>query len=360
MPNHQTRPPHFFCFLLTLLLAGFTLGDLAAQTRRTTSDGRRQAASSSRFKRTKKAKRKRFRNSAYWHVFARMRLKKRQINRSAGTARKKTAPVVAALAPVSPPALKTSALDYFNRAENLAAAEKYPAALADFQAALKVNPDFAEAHYQVGWISNELEDYETAVTALQRALELTVREPERAFSELGYAQTKLKRGDEALASYQQALLLKEDFAPAYFGIGDVHYEVTQRYAEAIEAYQKGLKLAPDNAAAYYRLGWCYSETRAYGEALEPLREALRLDPEFLAAQIDLGFAFYRLKQNTEAANALLQAVKLDPNSGLAYFYLGLNYAAMGRRAAAMDCYNKLKNLDAERASRLLTIIGGRG
>ncbi len=252
----------------------------------------------------------------------------------------------------APPAPKLTADDYFDQAEDAVQAGKYPAALQGYQEAVKLRPDFSEAWYRLGWVNNELEQYDAALTALRQALALTVKEPERAFTEVGYAQFKLKQDTEALASYHQALALHSDYAPAYFGIGDVHYEHTTRYPDAIDAYTVGLQKDPQNAAAYYRMGWCYNELGRFTEALPSLRSAVRLDPGFMAAQIDLGYALYRSKQNTEALKVFRQAVALEPRNGLAYFYLGLNYLAMDKDEEALEVYRKLKELDPKQAQRL--------
>lgn len=64
-----------------------------------------------------------------------------------------------------------------------------------------------------------------------------------AHNNLGDTYERLRRYDEALASYQAAAKAKPDWAYPYFGLGDV-LRVTGHPDEAIYYYRKGLKFAP--------------------------------------------------------------------------------------------------------------------
>ncbi len=63
-----------------------------------------------------------------------------------------------------------------------------------------------------------------------------------------YNLERLRRYDAALLSYENAVRVDPDFAPSYFGMGDV-YLVLGNNKAAVFAYKKGLTLEPGNKRA---------------------------------------------------------------------------------------------------------------
>jgi tetratricopeptide (TPR) repeat protein len=88
----------------------------------------------------------------------------------------------------------------------------------------------------------------------------------------GIALYDLKRYDEALVAYEQAIRLDPNFAIAYYGKG-VALRNLKRYDEAIAAYEQAIRLDPNFAIAYYskglaldRLGQSKEAKQAYDKA----------------------------------------------------------------------------------------------
>jgi tetratricopeptide (TPR) repeat protein len=59
------------------------------------------------------------------------------------------------------------------------------------------------ALYRIGWIYNDLEDYDSAIDFLRRVILLQPTNA-AAFFELGYANKKVERYNEALVAFRQA------------------------------------------------------------------------------------------------------------------------------------------------------------
>ena len=141
-----------------------------------------------------------------------------------------------------------------------------------FNQTIRIKPDYAGAHYHIGWIYNEQKNYDDAVKSLKLALRYNASYAE-AHNELGFALRNLSRNPEAIAEYQEAIRLKPDMGLAHLGLADVYYFNTKQYAEAAKSYKQGLTLRPGNATAQYNLGWCYNDLGRYNEAIEELRES---------------------------------------------------------------------------------------
>jgi tetratricopeptide (TPR) repeat protein len=71
----------------------------------------------------------------------------------------------------------------------------------------------------------------------------------------------------------------------------------------------------------------------------------------------LADAYYEAGKHAEAIEAALKAAELNPQSADAYYTLGRAYLARGKRDAALEQYNKLKELkDEEYSQKLYQLI----
>ena len=91
------------------------------------------------------------------------------------------------------------------------------------------------------------EDYQQALEAYSRALELTPDVPE-ALNNRGNALVKLERYEEAFRVYNHALELKPDYAEALSNRGGALTEMG-RYDDALKDCSRALELKPDSAIA---------------------------------------------------------------------------------------------------------------
>ena len=180
----------------------------------------------------------------------------------------------------------------------------YANALACFEQAINLYPDFAQAWFQIGRCRSELvqrqientdeylctdemsERYQGAIEAYQKAIEL---HPDYADARNSLAELFFDFGErqseevewpshymQAIEWYKQAAEVNDDWGAAYHQIGQVYtllmencedYEIrdqinfdgTLGIAEArIETYQQLIKIQPDDARAYYELGEAYT------------------------------------------------------------------------------------------------------
>lgn len=91
-------------------------------------------------------------------------------------------------------------------------------ARAEFERALRINPDEAIAHFNVGWVCD------------QQGLH-----------------------DEALAHFRRALDINREIDRAWYGTGIIHIK-HNRHAEAKKAFQEVVRIEPMNLHGWYQLG----------------------------------------------------------------------------------------------------------
>src|SRR3954465_7226160 len=204
--------------------------------------------------------------------------------------------------------------DEFFRAEN------YDDALEAYLKAVELKP-ISSAYYHIGWIYNDRDEYESAIDPLQKATRLNPNDA-TAYGEMGYSLYKLKRSQEAIAAYRQAVQMKSDYGTAYLGLADTYYYQTKQYREALDAYREGVKYKSENAQAFYNLAWCANELNQYSEAAPAARHAIALQPDYPEAYVELGYAERKLGSPNEAVTAYNQAIRYKANYGVAYTALG--------------------------------------
>jgi tetratricopeptide (TPR) repeat protein len=210
----------------------------------------------------------------------------------------------------------------------------YDRAIAEFNKALDLRADYAEAYaargnaYQKkGNAAKAIEDYNTA---LRHRADLPEVYNYRGFAHAG-------GGDlaKAVADYSQALKLRKDYADAYFNRA---HALAQNgdYAKAIEDYTHVLRLEPRNAAALNQRGSAWYQNEDDDRAIHDYSEAIKIRPDYALAWHNRGNAWFNKGDYDRALADLNQAIKLAPGSANAYVSRGNILQKLGDsgRAAA--------------------------
>jgi len=133
-------------------------------------------------------------------------------------------------------------------ASNLMLQCRHHEAVALLEHVTSLQPQSAEACYNLGGALNALGKCERAAQSFEKALDLRPDFVE-ALSSLGNTLTAAGRLDEAELSYRRALGLRPDFAEAVYNLGNLlHLE--GRLGEAIDCYRSAFTLRPSFVAAH--------------------------------------------------------------------------------------------------------------
>jgi len=151
----------------------------------------------------------------------------------------------------------------------------------------------ASTFIEKGWSRISLGDYEGAEAALQRALELSPRDPQSE-SLLGWAQMLQEKYDEALLNFQKVLMRQPANALARINVGYICLK-KRIFGEAIEHLSKAIRLDNDRKAtlyAHFYLGLVYLEREMFDDAEIFFRKAMVLGPNLIEAYYELGRALW--------------------------------------------------------------------
>ena len=225
-----------------------------------------------------------------------------------------------------------------NRGVALKALGRLDEALASYDKALAVRPDYAEAFFNRGVALQELKRFAEALASYDKALALK-RDHAEAFNNRGNALKALKRFDEALASYDKALALKSDYAEAFYNRGNALQEL-KRFAEALATYDEALAVKPDHAETFNNRGNALQELKRFDEATASYDEALALKPDYAEAFYNRGVALQELKRLDEALVSYGKALALKSDYAEAFNDRGNALQELKRFDEALASYDK--------------------
>ena len=140
-----------------------------------------------------------------------------------------------------------------------------------FEKAVKIQPDYAEAHHNLGQSYKELGDVDKAIKCFQRAIKI---QPKilASHNNLGIIQKELGKNDEAIECFQNAIEIQPEFATSHNNLGIVYITIKQ-YENAIKCFEKAIKINKQFTMAHYNLGKVYKELKNYTKAIKCFEEA---------------------------------------------------------------------------------------
>jgi tetratricopeptide (TPR) repeat protein len=185
------------------------------------------------------------------------------------------------------------------------------AVIAEFEAAIRLKPDYAEVHNNLGLV---------------------------------YLQTG--NDEKATAEFRAAIRQRSDYADAHANLGAVLTPTD--VAASIAELEKAVALQPGLLKAHYNLALAYGASPAHGvdKEIETLRKLMAMDADFPRAEFALGKALLRKGAVPEALEHLERAVQAEPQFGEAHYQLGLALSRSGRRDEAAAVLKKSRELIA--------------
>ena len=221
----------------------------------------------------------------------------------------------AAPSPTLTPTHTPTAWAYQQRGYDKEVLGQHAAAIADYDQALRLDPNSDWTYNARGNAKAELGLYAQAIADYDQALRLDPNSDWTYFNR-GNAKAELGLYAQAIADYDQSLHLA-DYAWTYNARGNAKKELGQ-YTAAIADYDQALRLAPQFAMAYVNRGDAKAVLEQYAAAIADYDQALHLDPNNVQVYVNRGDAKAVLGQHTQAIADYDQALGLDPDNAQAY------------------------------------------
>jgi tetratricopeptide (TPR) repeat protein len=167
--------------------------------------------------------------------------------------------------------------------------------MAQFQKALKIDPNLAEAHYNLGNVLARLRRFDDAAAQFRQALKIAPDDP-KAYNNLATAMQCRDQIDETIARFERIVESEPGNVRVHSGLGNA-LGARGRLSEAIAQYQIALKIAPDDLDVQNHLAWLWATCpdaalRNSARAIELAERANRQSGGKQAAVLDTLAAAY--------------------------------------------------------------------
>ena len=189
----------------------------------------------------------------------------------------------------------------------------YKGAIIDYDIAIRLKPDYANAYNNRGNAKSELGQHFAAIADYDSAIRLNP-DYANAYNNRGNAKSELGQHFAAIADYDSAIHLKPDYAEAYYNRGTVKRALGQHLA-AIADYDSAIRLNPDYAEAYNNRGFAKVVLGQHFAAIADYDSAIRLNPDYAEAYNNRGIAKALLNRISEAKQDVRTALRLAKQAG---------------------------------------------
>jgi len=116
---------------------------------------------------------------------------------------------------------------------------------------------------------------------------------------------------EAIALYEEILVVLPTHAPSCINLGTIHYN-QRLYRQAEAFYRRATEADPEYALAFFDLGNVLDELQRLGDAIVAYQTAIKLVPQYADAHYNLALAYERKGEKRRALRHWLMYMRLDP------------------------------------------------
>ena len=184
-------------------------------------------------------------------------------------------------------------------------------AISNYQQALDLQPDFFQAHANLGSVYAKTEDFDKALKHYEEAIAL---QPEIAalYSNTAEILNQAASHEHARQFARKALEKQPDFVPALTNLGNALIGLDEKDA-ALEVLLRAKQLSPDSYEVYSNLGDCFRLRHDFLKAKENFLKAVELNPDVGIIHYKLSTTYGKLGEYDDYIKSLQTALQLDPS-----------------------------------------------
>jgi tetratricopeptide (TPR) repeat protein len=185
---------------------------------------------------------------------------------------------------LKPKSAEESANEHYKKGTELMDAGKIDEAIGQWNEAVKVYPEHADSHFQLGVVFKKIGDLFKDQNNIEKAKE-------------AYA--------IALIHYKKVAQLTPNDPAVYNNIANI-FNALEDYDGAIEGYTQALILKPMDPDYHYNIAIAYSKKGLTAQAIEHYNEAIRLNPDYFDAYYNLANLYEKIGDNQNAIKYYLE------------------------------------------------------
>jgi tetratricopeptide (TPR) repeat protein/S1-C subfamily serine protease len=220
-------------------------------------------------------------------------------------------------------------------------------AIADCDAAIRINPQYADAYIVRGIVKSKLGDKKGAIADYDVVIRINPQYV-NAYALRGNDKSKLGDKKGAIADYDTAIRINPQYADAYYGRGIAKSDLDDKKG-AIADYDTAIRINPQYVNAYVNRGDTKSELGDKKGAIADYDTAIRIDPKSADDYVNRGYSKSELGDKKGAISDYDTAIRLNPQLADAYYGRGSAKSDLGDKKGAISDYDtaiRIKPQDA--------------
>lgn len=234
------------------------------------------------------------------------------------------------------------AFGYLSRANIHMNAREFENAIADYDAALKLDQYNTEAYLKRGTAKYQLQNLEGAMKDFAVALEINPALYEARFN-IGRVYYRTQDYNKAVENMRAAIRFADERSDYHFELARAEYKAGL-YSDSYNNFSRAIDLRDNYYDAFYGKGLAAMNLAHYDAAIECFDKVLNSNLRYENSNYYKGIAEYQLGQYDAAIKDFNVALAESPDDGLLYNFRGKAYEQLGNKNAAKKDYKAAKNL----------------
>jgi len=234
-----------------------------------------------------------------------------------------------------------------NPLENLAQSEAF------MLTALKIDPNNADAYFQLGSLYARSNLLDKALAHLKSAVELSPKSARYHWG-LGVAYSLQGRQEDALTEFLQSTVIDESFTDGFIALGSLHRRLGDPEASQA-AIERAAKAKPGDPLVLTARGVNAYLARDPAAARERFEEARAADPRAVAASINLALLQWEEGNVEGARKELERALAVEPSNPEVLMNMGIVDGARGEYGQAAERFKLAMDAGAPRRAALYNL-----
>jgi len=212
-----------------------------------------------------------------------------------------------------------------------------------FKKALKLDPDHADTHNDLGNLYQQRGRLKESYNAYRKALKIAPNHP-LLLNNVGNVLMLQGEFENALNWLNKAVTQDPDCAAAHSNLGST-LQCLGENTRAVIAFRRAIELDPHHSLYFCNLGGILIDLEALDEAVDCYNQALRVNPEDQRAYLGLGKAWNALGDLDQAVSSYQKAISIDPANAKCYSGLGRVFEDHGEVDKAVASVQKAIKID---------------
>ncbi len=242
---------------------------------------------------------------------------------------------------------------YFAAGQNYMKKGQYGYAVIEFRNALRLDPRFVDAYYQLAQADGAQHAWDAAYASLEKAIEV---DPNRLDARLDRGRLYLAAREFDKAEEEANFILREDSrdVDAYQLLGGAL--IGQKKPDgALAAFSRVTDLLPNDESNYVNMALVELTLHRLGDAEEHFKKAVQVNPRSVQASLDLA-NFYHLQGKLPEAEQVLQTgIQNNPDASAFYIDWANMLSSGGKTADADGILDKLRTQTPKSAEAAIAI-----